>query len=180
MSTVLVRRLDPVNHIVWARAEELKPNLYNPNVVFGPEMTLLERSILEQGWTAPVLVHRGSLIIIDGFHRVVLALHSPLVLKKYNGIVPTAGLEVDLPTAMLITIRMNRAKGSHVAAKMSAIVHELIDVHNLDRQELAREIGATLDEIDLLYQDDVFTAKKIPEWSFSKAWYPVEKPRLEE
>jgi len=75
---------------------------------------------------------------------------------------------------MLCTIRMNRAKGSHVAVQMSEIIHQLIDEHNLDPNEIAQEIGATKDEINLLYQDGVFKMKNIKDYKYSKAWYPAE------
>ena len=87
---------------------------------------------------------------------------------------PCAVLDVTRDQAMILTVRMNRAKGSHVAVRMSKIIHELIDVHAYDPAEIALEIGATKEEITLLYQDDVFEAKNIPSWEYSKAWYPHE------
>jgi hypothetical protein len=84
-------------------------------------------------------------------------------------------LDIDRPTAMILTIRMNRAKGSHIAVQMSEIIHQLIDEHHLDPMEIAAEIGATKDEIDLLYQDGVFKMKNIKDYKYSKAWYPVEE-----
>lgn len=56
-------------------------------------------------------------------------------------------------------------------------MHELIDMHHCDPQEVAIEIGATKDEIDLLYQDGVFKKKDIASHAYSKAWYPEEKAR---
>lgn len=44
---------------------------------------------------------------------------------------------------------------------MSSIIKELIDDHHLDPQEISKGIGATLAEIDLLYQDGVFKMKNI-------------------
>jgi hypothetical protein len=59
---------------------------------------------------------------------------------------------------------------------MHDIVRELVDKHDLDPQEIAQEIGATRDEVDLLYQDGVFAAKKIKDYAYSEAWVPVERP----
>jgi hypothetical protein len=164
---------DPINRIAWLPAEALRPNWYNPNVVFGPELRLLELSILRTGWVQPVLATRDGMII-DGYHRWRLAQESPRLLERYGGRLPVALLDLDEAEAMLLTVRMNRAKGSHVAVKMSELVKTLIDRHGLDRQQIAHEIGATLDEVDLLYQDGVFKARKIAEWQYSKAWYPKE------
>lgn len=164
---------DPIASIEWRDAESLDANDYNPNVVFGPEMALLERSILLTGWVQPVLVTTDG-IIIDGFHRVTLSRVSQAMRQRWGGKVPCAVLDVPREQAMILTIRMNRAKGSHVAVRMSKIIHELIDVHNLDPAEIALEIGATKQEVALLYQDNVFQAKNISSWEYSKAWYPIE------
>jgi ParB-like chromosome segregation protein Spo0J len=165
---------DPINNIQWLDAIELDGNDYNPNVVFSPELRLLERSLLKTGWVQPVLISRDK-IIIDGFHRWRLSQDSKKIKEVYNGKLPCAILDIDRPTAMILTIRMNRAKGSHVAVQMSEIVHELIDKHNLDPDQIAEEIGATKNEINLLYQDGVFKMKNIKNYKYSNAWYPVEK-----
>jgi hypothetical protein len=77
---------------------------------------------------------------------------------------------------MLMTIRINRAKGTHVAVEMSDIVRELISEHGVSRQQIADEIGGTKDEVDLLAQEGVFAAKQIHKWAYSKAWYPKAEP----
>jgi ParB-like chromosome segregation protein Spo0J len=165
---------DPIDRIEWLAAASLDANDYNPNVVFTPELRLLERSILLTGWVQPVLVDKAKRII-DGFHRWRLSQDSKDIRAKYHGKVPCAVLDVDRPQAMLLTIRMNRAKGTHVAVRMHEIVRELVDTHNLDPQEIAQGIGATLDEVTLLYQDGVFAAKNIDKYVYSKAWVPVER-----
>jgi ParB-like chromosome segregation protein Spo0J len=167
---------DPIRNIEWRDAATLDANNYNPNIVHQPELRLLERSILLTGYVQPILITKDG-TIIDGFHRSRLALQSEALVKRYAGKVPCAVLDVARDQAMMLTIRMNRAKGSHVAVKMSEIVRELIDVHHCDRQEVAIEIGATADEIDLLYQDGVFKAKKIDQHSYSRAWYPEERAK---
>lgn len=164
---------DPISAIEWRAADTLNGNDYNPNVVFTPELILLERSILLTGWVQPILITKDG-TIIDGFHRTRLAMDSAALRKRYSGKVPCAVLNVSREQAMILTIRMNRAKGSHVAVRMSDIVRELIDVHHFDPQEIAIEIGATKDEIDLLYQEGVFKMKNIADYRYSKAWYPIE------
>ena len=128
------------------------------------------------GWVQPILVAPDG-TIIDGFHRWRLALDSEALRKRYSGKVPCAVLDVPRDKAMMLTIRMNRAKGSHVAVRMSEIVRELIDVHHCDPQEVAIELGATKDEIDLLYQDGIFKMKNIEGYRYSKAWYPAERKK---
>jgi ParB-like chromosome segregation protein Spo0J len=167
---------DPIGNIEWRDAATLNGNDYNPNTVFNPELRLLERSILLTGWVQPVLCTKDG-TIIDGFHRVMLSRESESLRKRYAGKVPCAVIDLPRDQAMMLTIRMNRAKGTHVAVRMSEIVRELIDVHACDPQEVAIEIGATKDEIDLLYQDGVFKMKNIEAYRYSKAWYPEERAK---
>lgn len=162
---------DPIDHIRWVPADTLDANTWNPNRVHGAELRLLERSILSTGWLQPLLVNPDRLII-DGFHRWRLSQDSKAVQLRWKGKVPVAVLDVDRPTAMLMTIRINRAKGTHVAVEMSAIVRELIEEHGVSRDQIAAEIGGTKDEVDLLAQEGVFAAKNIQKWAYSKAWYP--------
>lgn len=164
---------DPVDRIEWRAADELRTNDWNPNVVHAPELRLLETSILENGWVQPVLINETGLLI-DGFHRVMLAQRSKPLRERYAGEVPCAVLDLDDIQARLLTVRINRAKGSHVAVRMSALVKTVIDEGGLSVEEVARQIGATPAEVELLHQDDVFKARDIPNWPYSKAWVPEE------
>ncbi len=163
---------DPIDNIVWLNAEDLEANDYNPNVVFNPELRSLENNILSIGWVQPVITSKDH-VIIDGFHRVMLSKESKKLQAKYGGKVPCVVFDVPRDEAMILTVRMNRAKGSHVAVRMSEMVKELIDVHHWERSALAKELGATGKEIDLLYQDGVFKFRNIKEYKYSKAWYPA-------
>lgn len=164
---------EPISNIEWRDSATLLENSWNPNMVFNQELKLLERNILVLGYVQPVLINPDGLII-DGFHRTMLARDSKLLRKKYSGMVPCTVVKVDKAQAMILTIRMNRAKGSHAAVKMSEIVRELIDVHHYDPQEVAIEIGATADEVELLRQDGVFKNKDTASHVYSRAWYPRE------
>ena len=79
-------------------------------------------------------------------------------------------IDVSEQERMLLTIRINRAKGTHIAYKMSNIVKKLIGKHKMDKKYLAQAIGATIREIDLLLQEDVFQKLKIKDHVYSKAW----------
>ena len=161
----------PVEDIQWIPAEQLDPNDYNPNVVFGPEMKLLEFSILKQGWIQPILVTQDN-IIIDGFHRHTLALKVPKVRELTGGKVPCCVLNLTEPERMLLTIRINRAKGSHIAVKMHGIAVSLVKDHGISVEQMAKEIGATKDEVELLLMDGVFKKFDTKNHKYSKAWYP--------
>jgi ParB-like chromosome segregation protein Spo0J len=166
---------DPVDQVVWRPVEELRTNAWNPNVVHSPELKLLETSILEVGWVQPILTSADGLVI-DGENRLGLAKSSKAIKARYGGKVPCAVLDIDEPHAMLLTVRINRAKGTHVAVRMSDLVQSVINDHGIDPDDVARLIGASRAEVDLLLQDDVFKARNIPTRSYSKAWVPEEVP----
>lgn len=163
----------PITRIEWRLASSLTANNWNPNFVLTPELVLLERSLMVTAWVQPVLITPAGLII-DGFHRSQLSQESPRLLAKYGGFVACAVLDVSVAEAKMLTVRMNRAKGTHGALKMSELVHSLIDEHMCDPAEVAAELGATLDEVELLYQDSVFTARDIKNYRYGPAWVPKE------
>ena len=164
---------EPIDKIQWRPVTSLNANNYNPNVVMNQELKLLEWSILTIGWVQPVLITPDG-TIIDGFHRWMLSKGSEAIQRKYGGLVPCAVLDVPRAMAMAITVRINRAKGNHVAVKMHELVTEMVTDHGMSPADVAREIGATKGEVELLMQENVFKAKNLKEYKYSKAWVPVE------
>jgi hypothetical protein len=79
-------------------------------------------------------------------------------------------MDLNEAERMLLTIRINRAKGNHIAIKMHDIIKQLIDKHELSFDYVGESIGASKDEINLLYKDGVFDALNIKEHKYSKAW----------
>ena len=167
---------EPVENIKWIDCDLLKANHYNPNRVMNAEMNLIEKSILQTGWIQPILVNKNN-IIIDGFHRWTLSRLSVSLKEKYHNKVPCAVLDVSDVEAMMITVRINRAKGTHLAFRMSEYIRELVEKHKVPMDKLAQDIGATFDEIQLLMKSDVFEAKDIENWTYSEAWFPAESGR---
>ena len=165
----------PISNVQWISVNKLKANDYNPNVVFSPELKLLKFSLIKQGWIQPILVNKQTedqYEIIDGFHRASLCKTDKDVYNMTNGLVPVVVMKLSEPERKCLTIRINRAKGSHIAIKMSEIIHSLIEDHQMSVQDICKEIGATKDEIDVLMMDNVFKALDIENKEFSKAWYP--------
>ena len=162
----------PISNIQWVDVTKLKANDYNPNVVFSKEMELLKLSILKNGWIQPILVTH-EYVIIDGFHRASLAKADKKVNALTGGKVPVVIMELNEPERMLLTIRINRAKGSHVAIKMSDLIKKVVNDYGMPIEEICRQIGATKDEVELLLMDDVFKKFDITkETKYSKAWVP--------
>lgn len=172
------RTADPIARIVWLPAAELAANDYNPNMVLDPELVLLERSILRTGWVQPILVRPPSAkgepyVIIDGFHRVRLSVGSTALRERYAGLVPCSVLSVSKAESMMLTVRINAAKGSHRAVRMADLVRALIDVEGVPVETIARDCGMLKEEVDRLYQDDVFKARDIATYRYSGAWEPA-------
>jgi ParB-like chromosome segregation protein Spo0J len=168
--------MEPVENIKWIDCDSLKANHYNPNRVMNAEMNLIERSILRTGWIQPILVNKNN-TIIDGFHRWTLSRLSTQLREKYHGKVPCAVLDVTDAEAMVITVRINRAKGTHLAFRMSEYIRELLTKHKMPIDDLAKDIGATIEEVELLMRADVFERKDVSNWAYSEAWFPAESGR---
>lgn len=162
---------EPLMRIEWKPAELLSANGWNPNYVMDDELRLLETSILRNGWVQPILVNPTDLII-DGFHRWRLSQDSRLLRAKYDGWVPCATLHLSDAEAMMLTVRINRAKGKHAALRMADLVRTLVE-RGYEPEEIARGIGATLDEVDMLSKADVFAVKGISNYRYSRSWKPT-------
>lgn len=61
----------PVSRVEWVPRGSLSSNAWNPNVQAPPEHKLLKVSLLENGWTGPIVARQEptGLEIVDGFHR---------------------------------------------------------------------------------------------------------------
>lgn len=169
---------DPIDSVVWRDALDLQANYWNPNHVYGPERELLERSILDIGWVFPIVIN-PNLLIIDGYHRTDVAKSSPKLRKKYGTMIPTVTVDIPDPEAMLTTVRLNRAKGQHVAVRMSDLVKALHDTHGYGVEDIAQGIGGTEKEVKLLLSGGVLKNRKVPDHRYSKEWIPVEVSKAE-
>lgn len=153
----------PIENIEWRDPNTLTANDYNPNVVFTKEMRLLEFSLNRQGWIQPILINKDG-VIIDGFHRHTIA-------KRNGWLVPCAVLDIDDVERRLLTVRINRAKGSHIAIRMSELIQGLL-ADGVPRETIAQEIGGDLAEVDLLAKKDVFEKFNLDNHAYSRSWIP--------
>jgi len=73
-------------------------NDYNPNKVAPPEMELLEVSIVNDGYTQPIVTWsegNGKVEVIDGFHRNRVGKESNLVRQRVLGYLPVVGIHKE-------------------------------------------------------------------------------------
>ena len=123
----------------------LKANDYNPNKVLKSNLELLLQSILNNGWTQPIVV-RPDMTIIDGFHRWMLSGQEPLK-TEIGGKVPVVIVDhAEEKDDIYGTITHNRARGTHLLEPMEAIVRKLLD-KDVPIIEIAKQLGMKKEEI---------------------------------
>lgn len=172
---------EPVDFVKWVLSDNVVANDYNPNKVAPPEMELLEISIVNDGYTQPIVTfpNEGKIEVVDGFHRNRVGKESKLVRQRINGYLPTVAIRKEQSSKndrIASTIRHNRARGKHIVNAMSEIVIELKN-RNWKNERIARELGMDMDEVlrlmqitglESLFKDD----------DFSKSWM-IEDSELE-
>lgn len=170
----------PVYHIISVPIEKIEPNDYNPNAVAPPELKLLYDSILEDGYTMPIVCYyekaRDVYIIVDGFHRYRIMRDYPDIYEREGGCLPVSVIDKPLDQRMASTIRHNRARGSHDVDLMSNIVRELHELGRSD-QWISKHLGMDTDEILRLKQITGLTAL-FRDIEFGSAWIPLEETEI--
>lgn len=164
---------EPVDCVIWIPSDNVTANEYNPNKVAPPEMELLEVSIVNDGYTQPIVTWAkdDAHEVVDGFHRSRVGKESKLVAKRVQGYLPVVEIRKEQQgknDRIASTIRHNRARGKHQVDAMSEIVLELKN-RNWTNKRIAKELGMDEDEILRLCQitglEHLFTDQ-----DFSRAW----------
>jgi ParB-like chromosome segregation protein Spo0J len=137
-------RKQPVSTVKWRHRDELTANDYNPNRVAPPELELLILSILEDGWTQPIVVLPDG-TIVDGFHRYTVSA-DPRLMERFGGWVPTVTIDVDAVHRKMSTVRHNRARGIHAILPMAEIVRSMVD-DGVPEKEIQRRLGMDKEEV---------------------------------
>lgn len=164
---------EPVDCVQWMKSETVKANDYNPNSVAPPEMELLKVSILEDGYTQPIVAwqKKDHHEVVDGFHRNRVGRECMEVNARIQGYLPVAVINSDRESRgdrMASTIRHNRARGKHAVEAMSDIVIEL-KRRNWSDEKISRELGMDQDEILRLCQISGLS-ELFSDEDFSEAW----------
>jgi ParB-like chromosome segregation protein Spo0J len=184
LRTVSPFAAEPVDCVLWVKAEEVHANDYNPNRVAPPEMELLRLSVQADGYTQPVVTHREDdrREVVDGFHRRRVGAECPEVRERVHGYLPVVTINSDRgdrKDRIAATIRHNRARGRHAVDLMSEIVADLAR-RGWDDAKIGKELGMDPDEVLRLKQitglAELFAGRE-----FSEAWDvpPRRKPKKE-
>lgn len=170
-------RNEPVSAVQWVDRKNLKPNNYNPNKVAPPELELLKISILEDGWTQPIVV-LSDMTIVDGFHRYTVS-DDKRLRAKYAGFVPIVVVKADPIHRQMSTIRHNRARGTHAVLSMADIVKGMVDA-GVKKDDIQRRLGMEDEEVARLI-DRAGMPKKVGKGKgkdgFGKAFVPNVKAK---
>ena len=165
---------EPVDCVLWVKADQLHANDYNPNSVAPPEMRLLQLSIMQDGYTQPIVAWpdaAGSYEVVDGFHRNRVAREVGAVKKRVMGRMPIAVINTDRTSKedrIAATIRHNRARGKHNVDAMADIVLDLAR-RNWSDAKIAKELGMEDDEV-LRLKQITGLAELFADREFSEAW----------
>jgi len=137
--------LQPISNVEIIDRKRLKPNDYNPNKVLKSNLELLLESILNNGWTMPI-VCRSDYTIVDGYHRWLISGMEPLI-TILGGFVPVVIVKHESKEdSMLGTITHNRARGQHLLEPMENIVKSLIS-SGMETEEICKKLGMKKEEV---------------------------------
>lgn len=175
LHTVSPMRREPVDFVRWIPADTLRANDYNPNSVAPPEMRLLQLSIMQDGYTQPIVAwpDGDGFEVVDGFHRHRIGREVGVVRKRVMGRLPIAVINAERTAKedrIAATIRHNRARGKHSVDAMSDIVVDLAR-RNWSNAKIAQELGMEPDEV-LRLKQVTGLAELFADREFSEAWEP--------
>lgn len=162
----------PVYNVRKVPVEKIHANAYNPNAVAPPEMKLLYKSILEDGYTMPIVCYAipdtDEYEIVDGYHRYRTILEHKDIYEREEGCLPVVVIDKDISNRMASTIRHNRARGSHSIELMTNIVADLVESGMSDAW-IMKNIGMDAEELLRLKQISGL-ASLFANKEFSNAW----------
>lgn len=163
---------EPVDCVLWVKADEIVANDYNPNVMAPSEKKLLKQSLEKDGFTQPIVVSEETshYLMVDGFHRQLLGRRT-VTGKRLKGWLPVTCINPDRKgqtSRIAATIRHNRARGKHQITSMSDIVRDLSRLGWTD-ERIGTELGMDQDEVLRLKQISGLT-ELFQQADFSPAW----------
>lgn len=162
----------PVSSLRWVPIDMVEPNDYNPNSVARKEMRLLYLSILNDGYTQPVVTiwdeERGKFVIVDGFHRYFTCKNNPDILERNHGYLPIVVIQKDIKDRMASTVRHNRARGKHSVDGMANMVFKMLEDGWSDT-EICNQLGMEPEELTRLKHVTGFS-KLFANAEYKMAW----------
>lgn len=164
--------------IEYVPSSGIMPADWRANYVLKPDMDLLRLSMTDFGWLQPIIVRVADMTIIDGTHRWVIAGEANFI-RKHGQDVPVIFVDCDEIDAMLMHVRMNRARGEIFAKQFSRLLKKVVLSDKYSDEDLGILLVMSDDEVDLMLSGGLLKQRKIPQHQYSRAWVPVEAPSAE-
>jgi hypothetical protein len=161
--------------IEYTHCDSLKPADWRINYVLKPDMELLRLSMHEMGWVQPIIARAEDRSIIDGTHRWVIAGEKHFQ-KAHGKDVPVMFFDCDEIDAMVMHVRLNRARGEIFAKPFSKLLKNIVLSDKYSAEDLEDILIMSPDEVDLMLAGGLLKQRKIPQYTYSRAWVPVEAP----
>lgn len=157
--------------IEYVPRSSIKPNGYNPNRETEKMLKQLERSIIEDGFTIPILVNKDTGEIVDGEHRWIVA--ERLSMEQ----VPIVRVSMTREQMRIATLRYNRTRGNEVIELTANVMKELNDLNALGwaQEALSMDKEETQRLLNMAKAAETFAKD-----TFSKSWDPVKTSDLGE
>jgi ParB/RepB/Spo0J family partition protein len=149
--------------INYVRLDDIQPNEYNPNRMSEHDFELLCRSMREDGFTQPVIVHRDTRRIVDGEHRWRAG--AAIGLTE----IPVVYVDMTPEQMRIATLRHNRARGSEDMQLSAEVLRDLEKLGALDWA--ADSLMLSDAEIDKLLKD-VPAPEALAGAQYTDAWAP--------
>lgn len=162
----------PVDNVRWVPVDKVRPNDYNPNSVAKTEMRLLYLSILNDGYTQPVVTiydeEADEYVIVDGFHRYFTCKNNPDIRERNHGMLPVVVIDKPINDRMASTVRHNRARGKHSVDGMANMVFKMLDEGWQDH-EICNQLGMLPEELTRLKHITGFS-KLFKDAAYTASW----------
>ena len=144
-----------MDRVLWVPMDMVKANNYNPNAVGKAGDAAPLYFHCEDGYTQPIVTiwseEEQKYIIVDGFHRNLIARMYKDIAQRNSGRLPIVVIDKDINDRMASTVRHNRARGTHNIELMCHIVAEL-DRAGMSDEWIMKNIGMDRDEVLRLKQ----------------------------
>jgi hypothetical protein len=88
--------------------------------------------------------------------------------------------DIDEVDAMILHIRLNRARGNVVAYPLGKLLKNVIVSGKYDSADLETILLMSADEVDLMLSSGLLKRKTYTEHTYSRAWVPIEAPSATE
>jgi ParB-like chromosome segregation protein Spo0J len=154
----------------------LKESPWRATHVLKPDLELLKQSILDYGILSPVIVHKKTMQIIDGYHRWLVFRSNKELIKKNNSKIEVLLYDIDEIDAMMMHLRLNRGRGSIFANRMSMIIKDIDYSGKYSVDEMQDLLSMNVMEIEMMLDGSLLKSRKVKDHTYSKAWVPIEVP----